>query len=211
MKIKRIHRRDLAGFLKSKTDCRPDGKPLYPIFSVYSHRRTPLYLRYDPVDDLTNGPLCRVGDHMLLTDRGQGIIRDSKGREFDLEGAGPRASIVRRRGEKIEIEGIGAGRWQVIKNWAKDEELKATKHHQPKGGSLHFNPAEHDLFMVRGMYNDLLKSTTGRIGRYGQWRPFAFVCLRSTTIIRVGGIEWRVIEPPVIPAKENSGKIRKVA
>ena len=210
MQTKRIHRSDLPGFLKSRTDRRPDGKPLFPIFSVYSHRRTPLELRYPPVDDFTNGPLCRVGDHSLMTDRGEGIIRDAKGRSFDLEGAGPKAPIVRRRGEKIEIEGIGAGRWQVIKNWAKDEDLKATKHHQPKGGSLHFNPADHDLFMVRGMYNDAEKN--GRIGRYGSWRPFAMLCMRSITTIRCDKTEFHVIEAPIIPtapvAKTTRAKLK---
>lgn len=198
MQTKFIHRKDLPGFLAHLTDRRPDGRPLFPIFSVLSHRRTPLFLRYDPVDDFTNGPLCRVGDHCRMEDRGQGIIRDEKGRPFDLEGAGPRAAITRRKGEKIEIEGIGHERWQVIKNWAKDEELQATKHHIPKGGSLNFNPADHDLFLVRGMYNDLMKSN-GRIGRHGQWRPFCMLCLRSMTIIRCMGVEYRVVEPPIIP------------
>ena len=191
-----IHRKDLRGFLKHLTDCRPDGKPMFPFFSCYAYRRQPLELRYDPMNDLQNGPLCRVGDHSLLTDE-RGTIRNAKGELYRLDGATARDPIYLRRGDKIVLEDIGTGRWMVLKNYTKDESPKATKHWQPQGRALNYDPAAHDLFMTQGAYNDLRKN--GRIGRYGQWRPFAQICLRSLTIIRCRGIEYRVIESPTIP------------
>ena len=201
--IRYLHRHELGGFLKRLTDCRPSGRPLFPFFSCFAFRRTPLELRYDPIDQYNNGPLARVGDHSLIGDKDKGIIRDMQGRVFQLRGTTPRDPIFLRRGTKIILEDIGTGRWMILKNYAK-EAPRPTKHWQPKGRSLRFNPREHDLFLFQGAYNDLRKSN-GRIGRHGQWRSFTTVCLRSLTTIRCRGIEWRVIEPPIIaqPRQEN--------
>ncbi len=179
-----IHRRDLPGFLRHMTDRRPDGHPLFPIFSVYVARREDLFLRYYPIDNFTNGPLARVGDYNLISDRGRAIVRNGD-REFALDVENAKAPIFHRRGTKIVLEEKGTWRWMTIKNWAKDQPHAGTKHWQPKGESLNFDPAAHDLFLVMGMYND-------RTMRYGQWRPFAMICMRSCAVIRVDGIEYKV-------------------
>lgn len=203
-----IHRRDLEGFLRHLTDSRPDGRPLFPFFSCYAYRRQPLELRYEPIDQFTNGPLCRVGDHSLLADP-RGVIRDVNGRLFELAGATARDPIFLRRGEKIVIEDVGAGRWMVLKNWAREQRPQnPTKHWIPRGGALNYNPAEHGLFLFQGAYNDLVKN--GRLARYGQWRPFTMLCLRSITIIRCKGCEYRVIEAPEIPQRPERRERRIV-
>lgn len=199
-RIAYIHREDLSGFLRHLTDCRPDGRPLFPFFSAYAYRRQPLELRYPPVDQYHNGPLCRDGDHSRLDDP-RGTIRDCKGRLFQLDGAGPKDSVfTRRTGAKIILEDIGTGRWMVLKNYAKDAPPKATKHWVPKGATLNYNPADYGLFLFKGAYNDLRKAN-GRIARHGQWRPFTMLDLRSLTLIRCRGVEYRVIEAPTIPQR----------
>ncbi len=206
-RICHIHRENLHGFLRHMTDCRPDGRPIFPFFSAYAYRRTPLELRYDPVNQLDNGPLCRVGDHSNVDDP-RGTIRDAKDRLFQLDGATPGDPIYRRRtGEKITLEEIGTGRWMVLKNYAKDERPKATKHWQPQGRALNYDASEHGLFLFQGAYNDLRKSN-GRIGRHGQWRPFTMLDMRSLTHIRCRGVEYRVIEDPTIPQKPEK-KVKK--
>lgn len=206
--VRYIHRHEVKSHLQRLTDCRPDGKPLFPIFAVYVHRREDLFLRYPPINMYDNGPLVRVGDYCLLTDKGQNVVRNAKITErairglnaplifkdekvYSLDVADAKAPVYRRKGDKIILEAKGKGRWMLIKNWAKDQPQKATKHWQPKGEELRFNPADHDLFMVQGMYND-------KVRRYGQWRPWAMICLRSITTIRILGVEYRVIEPPII-------------
>lgn len=188
-----IRRSDLQGFLHHVTDRRPNGHPLFPIFSVYVARREDLYLRYAPIDQYTNGPLARVGDFCNLTDKGRNVVRNlvKPDREFSLDVDNARSLVFTRRGEKIVLQPKGTWRWMTIKNWAKDQELKETKHHKPKGGKLNFNPADHDLFLVRGMYNDLTKSN-GMIGRFNQWRPFALICMRSCAVIRINGMDYIV-------------------
>jgi len=198
-RVKHIHRSDLEGFLRHLTDCRPDGRPLFPFFSCYAYRRTPLELRYEPIDQHTNGPLCRVGDHSRLDDA-RGVIRDAKDRPFQLDGCQKRDPIFLRRGSKITLEEVGTGRWMILKNYAKDSSPKATKHWIPQGRTLNYNPSEYGLFLFQGAYNDLRKSD-GRIARYGQWRPFCMLCLRSITTIRVDKVEYRVVESPTIPQK----------
>jgi hypothetical protein len=182
-----IRRRDLQGFLRHVTDRRPDGRPLFPIFSVYVARREDLFLRYPPIDQYTNGPLARVGDFCNITDKGRNIVRNvvKPEREFSLDVDNARTPVFTRRGEKIVLQPKGTWRWMTIKNWAKDQPHAGTKHWQPKGGKLNFNPADHDLFLVMGMYNDTTM-------RFGQWRPFAMVCLRSCAVIRVDGIDYVV-------------------
>jgi len=184
MQTKTIRRQDLSGFLKHVTDRRPDGRPLFPIFSVRVARRDALYARYAPIDQYTNGPLCRVGDYNLITDKGRNIVRNGE-KEFDLDVTSTKAPVFHRRGKKIVIEEAGTYRWMVIKNWAKDQPHRGTKHWQPKGKGLGFDPAAHDLFLVMGMYNDATM-------RYGQWRPFAMICLRSCSEVRVNGTEYQV-------------------
>lgn len=181
-----VHRRDLQQFFTHVTDCRPDGRPLFPIFSVLVARREPLYLRYPPIDQYTNGPFVRVGDFNFVTDKGQKIIRNGE-RVFSSDVTAAQTPIYRRKGEKILLEPEGAYRWMVVKNWARGETHQGTRHWRPKGGSLGFNPIDHDLFLVMGMYNDTVR-------RHGQWRPFAMICLRSCLKVRVGGHEYEVID-----------------
>lgn len=191
-----IRRQQLKGLLDFVTDRRPDGRPLFPIFSVFVERRQPLFLRYNPVDQYTNGPYVRDGDHCNLADRGQNGIRDDRGRWYEFSND-TNAPIFRRRGKKIIIEDAGVGRWMVVKNY--DETARNdTKHHQFKpDGRLNYDPAAHDLYLVRGMYSDL--PTNGRIGRYGQWRPWAQICLRSCSKVRCSDrngtpMEWAVAD-----------------
>lgn len=205
--IERIRRDRVKSLLDHVTDRRPDGRPLFPIFSVFVARRTPLYLRYAPVNDLQNGPLCRVGDHCELRDRGRNVVRDTRGMIYDMDPGteahevGRSPVFLRRGAEKIILQDVGTFRWMVVKNH--DPEARHdTKHHRyVEGGALPYNPADHNLYLVRGMYSDAVKGD-GRIGRFGQWRPWAQICLDSVTIVRCSdragrAMEWHIEDPTV--------------
>lgn len=201
-------RQNLRSLLEHVTE-REGQNPRYPIFSVYVARRTPLYLRYEPVSQYQNGPLARVGDHCLLGDRGRNVIRDAKGRVHELDPQDPevrakhlegRSPIFLRRGaEKIILEDVGTFRWMVVKNYD-PEARRDSKHHQySEDGELRYDPEAKALYLVRGMYNDEVKSD-GRIGRYGQWRPFAQICLKSCVLVRCADrngqqMEWTIPDP----------------
>lgn len=211
-----VERNELRQLLDEVTE-RPDGRPRFPIFSVWVARRTPLYLRYLPVNDLQNGPLARIGDHCRLEDRGQNVLRSEDGRVWEVnptdaeqaeKHAVGRSRIFMRRncGEKVILEDVGTYRWMVVKNYD-PEQRNDTKHHKfVEGGKLNYDPAERELYQVRGMYTDSEKAD-GRIGRYDQWRPWAQICLRSCTIVRCvdragTAREWHV-PSPIIPTADE--------
>lgn len=212
--VETIRRDRVRSLLDHVTDRRPDGRPLFPIFSVYVARRTALYLRYEPVSDFQNGPLARQGDHNRMEDRGRNVIRDDRGRVYELDPQDEttrekhlrgRSPIFLRRGPKIVLEDVGTYRWMIVKNHD-PETRNDTKHHQyVDGGELNYDPAEKNLYLVRGMYNDGVKAD-GRIGRYGQWRPWAQICLDSVTLVRCTdragrNMEWHIDSPTVRQAE----------
>ncbi len=203
--VKRESLRDLLVRLTT----RHNERPKFPIFSVKSARRTPLYLRYPPVSDTQNGPLVRDGDYCRLEDKGREIIRDKNGNIYEMNPTGimrerhlqGRSPVFLRRGNKIILEDVGTFRWMVVKNYDPNQR-NDTKHHRfVLGGRSFIEPDKYDLFLVRGMYNDMVKSD-GRIGRHGQWRPFAQVCLRSTVEIKVDGHRY-IIPDPVLSKKRE--------
>jgi hypothetical protein len=193
------------------TDRRPDGRPTFPIFTCFVARRTPLFLRYNPVSDLQNGPLVREGDHCELSDKGRNVVRDARGRVYELDPQddatrekhlkGRSPVFLRRGGAKIVLQDVGTYRWMVVKNYD-PEARNDTKHHKfTEDGELRYNPADKNLYLVRGMYNDAEKPD-GMIGRFGQWRPWAQICLDSVTVVRCTdragrSMEWHIDDPTV--------------
>ncbi len=205
--IRQIRRWQVKGTLDAIT------QSPWRVISALVARRTALFLRYPPRDPDTNGVLVRQGDlfnlndglipvqqanglHPDVTIGGCGVIVDANRREYNLADK----TAERRPGQKVVIEPAGTIRWMQVKQWDHDNP-RPTKHWTPKDGWLNYNPLNHDLFLLQGFYNDQIKTQPNgqiMVGRYGQWRPFANLCLRGVTIIRALGVEWRVTDPPQI-------------
>lgn len=166
--IVEVPRAELGGLLDRIT-----VNPEY-IFSVVCRRRGDLFQKYPPVNDLARGKDCHVGDHS-----------DMATRQF-VQGS-------RRVADKIVLQPAGTLRKMIVKRKVTDA---PTKHWQPKGGRLAFDPAERGLRLVAGMYNDATKDVgLGKmIGRHGDWRPWAFICLRTTTELTYAGTDYRVTD-----------------
>jgi hypothetical protein len=176
------------------------------IFSAECARRGDLYLRYPPVDDESLGHLCYAGDRcdrltrQFIRDGKQGTKRfdsfeDCCPNTVDVKG-NIRSRYYGLSHTKIILEEKGTYRLMLCKRKLTDAPMK---HWRPKpGGKPRYNPAHHGLFQVAGMYNDLLKEqpngTGRRQGRYGGWRPWAQICLRTVRIIRNKGLIYQVIE-----------------
>lgn len=158
-----VLRADLGGLLDRIT-----VNPTY-IFSVVCRRRTNLLLKYTPVNDLARGKDCHVGDHSDLATR-----------QFVCGGR-----------KRIVLQRAGTLRKMIVKRKTNDT---PTKHWEPKGGRLAFDSAKRGLRLVAGMYNDAEKDVgLGKmIGRHGDWRPWAFICLRTTTELTYNGTNYRV-------------------
>jgi len=138
-------------------------------FAAACRRRTALYLRYEPTEQYKGGRLAYNGDHTDLTTR-------------ELHTAG-------RGGVKIVLEAAGLLRWMQLTK----PTIKPSKHWESKGGTLAFDPTERGLFHVKGFYNDTTK-VDGRIARHGDWRAWAFICLRTVERIKAHGQEYVVVE-----------------
>ena len=140
-------------------------------FSAACRRRTALNLRYEPTEQYKGGQLAYAGDRTDLATR-----------QFHTAGRG---------GIKIELEPVGLLRWMQLTKKSHNE----SKHWKPKpGGSLAFDPAERGLFHVKGFYTDKTKVADGRIARHGDWRAWAFICLRTVESIKAHGQEYVVID-----------------
>lgn len=150
------------------------------IFSVTCERRTDLYLRYDPRDRFTNGPLTFAGDASRLADHEQVRFCECG---TELPSTSRKCKECGAKREKIILEAAGTLRRMIVKGKHDDQPMK---HWKSKGGELAFNPAEKGLKLVAGMYQDR-PSNQGcgkRIGRHGQWRSWAFICLHTVQTIK---------------------------
>ena len=175
------------------------------IFSVECARRDDLYLRYPPVAIDAMGHLCYDGDCTdIVTREFIRITKKGERRFAEFTDCCPNAvdarGNIRRKAyglkdSKTILEPKGTFRRMLCKRKLTDA---PTKHWAPKpDGKRNYNPADHDLFQVAGMYNDNEKAQpTGgkRIGRFGQWRPWAQVCLRTIRLIRNKGIDYNVVD-----------------
>ena len=139
-------------------------------FSAACRRRTALNLRYEPTEQYKGGRLAYVGDRTDLVTR-----------QFHTAGRG---------GKKIELEPVGMLRWMQLTK----KSSNPSKHWISKGGTLAFDPAERGLFHVKGFYNDSTKVADGRIARHGDWRAWAFICLRTVESIKAHGQEYVVTD-----------------
>ncbi len=138
-------------------------------FSAACRRRTALNLRYEPTEQYKGGRLAYDGD-----------CTDLVTRQFHTAGRG---------GKKIELEPVGILRWMQLTK----PTIKPSKHWESKGGKLAFDPKERGLFHVKGFYNDSTKVVDGRIARHGDWRAWAFICLRTIERIKAHGQEYVVV------------------
>lgn len=184
-----INRRNLPTLLR--TICQ---KPAYA-FSVVCERREDLPLRYPPVDRFTNGPLVYAGDATSLRDGESVRVCPNCGVESRQTARKCRACGEKRA--KIILEAAGTLRRMIVKG---KNDNNPTKHWESKGGQLPFNPAEHDLYLVAGMYADQNQDfgTGKRMGRHGQWRSWCFICLRTTELIKYSGETYRIVEDDVV-------------
>lgn len=159
--IRHIRRANLRRVLDRLTT------PRQFIFSVVCQRRRPLYLRYEPKDQYTNGALAHVGDRSLLHFRT--FVKGSK--------------------RKIELQPAGMLRTVVVK---RKTNLEPMKHWRSKGGELPFDPASRGLYLVAGVYSDQPKDygTGTRPGRHGQWRPWVLLDLLTTVEVRHNGVRY---------------------
>ena len=139
------------------------------IFSATCQRRTPLYMTYPPVNDLTKGETVHIGDKTSVITR----------------------FFIRGGRQRIMLQSKGTERKMIVKRKVNNS---PTKHWQSSGGQLSFNPADKGLMLVAGMYNDSAKDMgCGKmVGRHGDWRPWAFICLRTTSEVTYNGIDYRV-------------------
>lgn len=175
------------------------------IFSVVCERRTDLELRYPPLDRFTNGPLAYIGDASRLDDRERVRFCDCGGNELqhatpwhtpdwwvELTATSRKCKRCGAKREKIVLEDAGTARRMIVKGKNNDKE---TKHWKSKGGTLSFDPAAKGLKLVAGMYQDRAcnHGTGKREGRHGQWRSWAFICLRSVSIIKWMGQVFIVV------------------
>lgn len=165
-RVEYVNRADLGAFLRRIT-----VNPKY-IFSVVCRRRGDLLMKYPPVNDLARGKDCHVGDHSDLTTR-----------QFVCGGR-----------KRIVLQRKGTERSMVVKNKTDNQPMK---HWQPRGGALKYRPADRGLFLVAGMYNDDAADygTGKRIGRHGEWRPWAHICLRTTSLVRYDHVDYHVVDP----------------
>lgn len=139
------------------------------IFSVECRRRRPLYLRYEPIGQYNQGRMAYCGDHSVLATR----------------------RFVRVGRRPIVLEPANMLRKMIVKRKVNDLPMK---HWMPVGGTLPYNPEDYGLYLVAGMYNDSPKNfgTGKRIGRHGDWRPFCFIDLLTTTRVLYDGTEFLV-------------------
>lgn len=161
----------------------------YRIMSVYVARRNPLYLRYQPRNHYSNGCIVRVGDHCKVNDPSRNFIYGPNDVIYDLRNF----DSDRRPGQKIVIEEKGTYRWVVVKQAG---DVNKCNHWRSRGETLSYVPDEHDLYHIRGVYNDDVKMQPNgqlMVGRYGQWRPWVCICLRTTSIVRAFGNEYRIV------------------
>lgn len=161
--VKHIRRSGLRRFLDRLT-VNPEH-----IFSVVCERRTPLYLRYEPANNLATGKLAYAGDcSNLRTHR-----------------------LRRTTTTKIILQEAGTLRTMIAK---RKTDAKPMKHWRSKGGRLPFDPATKGLYLVTGMYNDSVKDmgTGARIGRHGAWRPWCLIDLNTTRHIKYDGVDYVV-------------------
>ena len=130
------------------------------IFSVTCQRRTDLTLKYPPLRDMDRGKDAYVGDHSLLDSR----------------------EYVKGSRQKIILQPKGTIRTMIVKGKHNGQSMK---HWESKGGRLPYNPKNKGLKLVAGMYNDASKDmgTGTRVGRHGDWRPWAMICLRTVSCI----------------------------
>lgn len=138
-------------------------------FSAACRRRTALNLRYEPTEQYKGGRLAYDGD-----------CTDMVTRQFHTAGRG---------GKKIELEPVGFLRWMQLTK----KSINPSKHWVSKGGKLAFDPAEKGLYHVKGFYSDSTKAD-GRKARKGDWRAWAFICLRTVELIRANGQEYVVVD-----------------
>lgn len=183
-----VNRRNLATLLR--TICQ---NPTYA-FSVVCQRREDLPLRYEPIDRVTQGALVYVGDATSL--RGGENVRVCPNCWIESRASSRKCRACGDKREKIILESAGTLRKMIVKG---KNNNNSTKHWDSKGGTLPFNPADHDLFLVSGMYNDAASDygTGRRIGRHGSWRPWAMICLRTTEQIKYSGEVYQIVEDEI--------------
>ena len=175
------------------------------IFSVVCARRDDLHLRYPPVGIEAMGHLAYDGDASDVVTREFIRITKKGARRFasffdccpnkvDTNG-NIRSKAYGLKDSKTILEPKGTFRRMLCKRKLTDAPMK---HWSPKpDGKRNYDPADHDLFQVAGMYNDNEKAQpTGgkRIGRFGQWRPWAQICLRTIREIKNNGIVYKVVD-----------------
>ena len=181
-------------------------KPTY-IFSVTCERRTDLHLRHDPIDRLHNGPLAYVGEASRIADRERVRYCDCGGRDHatgngkwvEVAATSRKCKHCGEKRTKVVLEEAGTLRKMVVKG---KNTAESTKHWEATpGGRLAFDPAEHDLKLVAGMYRDAPtnQGTGKRIGRHGQWRSWCLICLRTIQSIRYCG-ETYLVRGQLAPA-----------
>ena len=178
------------------------------IFSCEAARRDDLHLRYPPVNDVEgSGHLAYDGDRSDVQTRE--FIRDgkTKTRRFDSfydccpnetdENGKIRSAFYGRADSKVILEAKGTFRKMLCKRKRNDAPMKHWTGPKPDA-QRNYDPAAHDLFVAAGMYNDRAKTqpngTGKRIGRYGQWRPWLQICLRTIRDIQNKGIKYLVVE-----------------
>ena len=152
------------GQLRTILDRLPGG-----IFTVCCARRGCLNLRYLSADPFSQGSLAHVGDRSSL-----------RTRRF-IQGKGP----------TISLQLPGTLRTMQVQ---RKSNHKNTKHWQSKGGEMPFDPAEHGLYLVYGMYADKEQDfgCGRRPARNGDFARWCLICLNSTQWVRSGGVEYRV-------------------
>ncbi len=161
--IRNVNRADLPGFLRYITT-----NPEY-IFSVECRRRGDLLMKYPPVDDLASGLDCHVGDHSDLAT----------------------CRFVCGSHRRIVLQRKGTLRQMTVKRKVTNAPMK---HWVSKGGRLPYDLARKGLMLVAGMYNDASHDfgTGTRLGRHGEWRPWAMICLQTTSLVRYDGVDYRI-------------------
>lgn len=139
------------------------------VFSVTCQRRRDLALKYPPVNNLSYGKDAHVGDSSDVATRQH--VKGSR-----------RRIILQRKGDIRTMVVKGKHNGKPMKHWVS------------KGGKLPYNPKDKGLKLVAGMYSDAAKDmgTGKRIGRHGDWRPWANICLRTVSVIVHDGVKYVV-------------------
>jgi hypothetical protein len=170
------------------------------LFAARCIRRSPVFLRYCPINMTTNGAYVRKGDYCKIDGPDKGnpnIIWGANGHRYNLLDS----SANRRPGEKIILQDAGDSRLVVVKNYDR-EAGNASCHARPvTGKGRNYDPLQHDLYPLAGVYNDAIKRQPNgevRLGRFGQWRPYTQICMRGITSFRALGHRWIVTDPPTV-------------